>query len=240
MPRGPQDSHGLSTARCPTATPSAAGPASTTVPTTSWPSTWGKEMNAVIGLSSAPSKSMRTCLVSLPQMPVRWVRSTTQSGASGRASGTSSMAIGVAARLARSDEAPSGSSGGAPGSTPNTSAFTSRRLLRERGHRGGEERVGVVRLELDDAFEVGQVVLEPVALDGGDDAVGHQLRRLQGAAVQRGVVVGLVPDLGVDGAREDEPHLDAGVPQIQGQRLAPAAQRELAGRVGGLGGDAET
>jgi hypothetical protein len=107
------------------------------------------------------------------------------------------------------------------------------------GDGGGEEGVRVAGLELDHALEVGQVVLEPVALDGGDDAVGHQLRRLQGTAVERRVVVGLVPDLGIDGAREDEPHLDAGVPQVQGQGLAPAAQRELAGRIGRLGGDAQ-
>ena len=38
-------------------------------PTTSWPSTCGNEMNAVIGLSSASSKSISTCLVSEPQIP---------------------------------------------------------------------------------------------------------------------------------------------------------------------------
>src|ERR671921_871984 len=139
MPRGPQDSHGLSTTRCPTGTSSAAGPASTTVPTTSWPSTWGNEMKAVMGLSSAPSKSMRTCLVSLPQIPVMWVRRTTQSGARGRASGTSWRAIGGGHGL----------------------------------DRAGEEGVRVAGLELDHGLEVGEVVLEPVALDGGDDAVRH-------------------------------------------------------------------
>src|SRR3712207_8515594 len=50
-----------------------------------------------------------------------------------------------------------------------------------------------------------QVVLEPVALDGGDDAVGHRLRRLQRTVVHGRVVVGLVPDLRGDGAGQDEP-----------------------------------
>ena len=53
-PRGPHDSHGLSTTRSPTSRPSASGPSATTSATTSWPSTWGSEKNAphgVVGLS---------------------------------------------------------------------------------------------------------------------------------------------------------------------------------------------
>src|SRR5438128_3024055 len=38
-PRGTHDSHGLSTTRSPSATPSASGPSATTSVTTSWPST---------------------------------------------------------------------------------------------------------------------------------------------------------------------------------------------------------
>jgi hypothetical protein len=52
MPRGAHDSQGLSTTRCPGSKPSTSGPSASIVAITSWPNTWGKEMNAVIGLSS--------------------------------------------------------------------------------------------------------------------------------------------------------------------------------------------
>ena len=39
MPRGPHDSHGLSTTRWPTSSPRAFGPIATTSATTSWPIT---------------------------------------------------------------------------------------------------------------------------------------------------------------------------------------------------------
>ncbi len=84
MPRGPHDSHGLSTTRCPISSPRAAGPSATTSATTSWPITWGNEQNAAIALSVSPSpKSSRICLESEPQMPVSRGRVTTQSSCSG-------------------------------------------------------------------------------------------------------------------------------------------------------------
>ncbi len=99
MPRGPHESQHCSRTRWPTARSSTAGPTSTTSATTSWPSTCGNEMNAVIEKSDAsPSPmSMNTCLVSEPQMPVSRLRSTTQSSPSNVGSGTSCNAIGVVA-----------------------------------------------------------------------------------------------------------------------------------------------
>lgn len=97
------------------------------MPTTSCPSTWGKEISAVIELSEAspPSVSMKTCLASEPQMPVILVSSTTQSGPRGRGSSMSVMAMGVSAsaltnRLASAAGADCGS-----GRTPNTNPLTS-------------------------------------------------------------------------------------------------------------------
>ena len=55
-------------------------------------------MNAVIGESAGPSKSMSTCLTSLPQMPVSRVRRTAHSGPRTAGSGTSCNAMGVTAR----------------------------------------------------------------------------------------------------------------------------------------------
>ena len=80
MPRGPHDSHGLSTTRCPTSSPRALGPSATTSATTSWPMTWGNEQNAAMALSTSSSpKSIRICLESDPQMPVSRGRVITQS-----------------------------------------------------------------------------------------------------------------------------------------------------------------
>ena len=93
-------------------------------------------------------------------------------------------------------------------------------------------------LPLDDGAHVGDVELEGVALDGVDDAGGHRLGRLEGAVVDGVVVAGLVPDLGGDGAGEDEADVDAGVEEVHRHRLAPAAERELGGAVGGLLHDA--
>ena len=72
-------------------------------------------MNAVIGESAASSKSMRTCLVSLPQMPVRRVRSTAHAGPRTSGSGTSRSAIGVVARW-RTRRGASGGAGAGAGS----------------------------------------------------------------------------------------------------------------------------
>ena len=58
MPRGPHDSHGFSTTRSPDAAVRTAGPTRSTVPTTSWPSTCGNEISAVIGLSMLPFRKI--------------------------------------------------------------------------------------------------------------------------------------------------------------------------------------
>ena len=94
-------------------------------------------------------------------------------------------------------------------------------------------------LLLDDGLHVGQVVLEPLAFDGIDDAPGDLLRCLLGPVVERRVVIGLVPDFRVDGTGEDQLHRDARPVEVDGHRLAPPRQRELRTRVGGLGGDAQ-
>src|SRR5947208_8617758 len=212
--------------------PSTSGPTSSTVATTSWPSTCGNEMNAVIGLSSAPSKSISTCLVSDPQMPVRRGRITAQSGPSSFGSGTSIRSIGVLAKCFTSRGASSGGAGGMGfGNSPNTSAFTSHVLLlffARHGDDAFEEDVDVSRLEGGDVLHVRAVRLEPVALDGLDDVGGDALGRFERSVVDRVVVVRQVPDLGVDRAGDDETHVDTGVPEVDGQRLAPAAERELA------------
>jgi hypothetical protein len=58
MPRGPHESQGFSTTRSPTRRVRTPGPTRSTVPTTSWPSTWGNEMRAVMGLSMLPFKNI--------------------------------------------------------------------------------------------------------------------------------------------------------------------------------------
>ena len=118
-----------------------------------------------------------------------------------------------------------------------------------RAHRshGGDERARIVALADDDrvlratAGEVGRCVpLEAVALDGVD----HRLRGVGGgherALVGRGLVAGLVPDLGVDRPGQHELHLDAGAVEVDGHPLGPPAQRELARAVRSLVGDRHT
>jgi hypothetical protein len=83
----------LSTTRSPTRLESTAGPTDSITPTTSCPSTWGKEINEVIGLSMAPF--MNTCFASLPHTPQRRVRITSQSGAGRAGSGISRSWIGA-------------------------------------------------------------------------------------------------------------------------------------------------
>src|ERR1700730_8516040 len=81
-------------------------------------------MNAVIDMSDAsPPKSISTCLVSDPQMPVIRVCNTTQSGPMSCGSGISCSAIGVAARFFSSGFASAGGAGTTSGATPNTSAL---------------------------------------------------------------------------------------------------------------------
>ena len=71
MPRGPHESHGFSTTRCPTSRPRAPSPSSVTSATTSWPRMVGKVNRLPSGLSELSSpKSMKTCLASDPQIPV--------------------------------------------------------------------------------------------------------------------------------------------------------------------------
>ena len=60
MPRGAQESQGFSTTRSPSRRLRTAGPTRSIVPTTSWPSTCGNEISAVIGLSTLPFRN--TCL----------------------------------------------------------------------------------------------------------------------------------------------------------------------------------
>src|SRR5215470_9040739 len=77
MPRGPHDSHGLSTTR---------SPVSARRPTTSWPSTCGNDTSAVSGLSRAPFSNI--CFTSEPHNPENVVSTRIQSCAG---SGSSSM-----------------------------------------------------------------------------------------------------------------------------------------------------
>src|SRR5437879_886472 len=113
---------------------------------------------------------------------------------------------------------------------------------------GVEKRVRLLRLADHDvvllaetARELGRdVVLEAVALDRFDDGRGAVLRRHERTLVKGALVVGNVPDLGPDGPGQGEAHLDAGAVQVDRHALAPPAQRELRGAVGGLVGDAET
>src|SRR5688572_17521404 len=77
--------------------------------------------------------------------------------------------------------------------------------------------VDVGRLEGHDVAQVGQVVLEAVAGDGGHDAVGHELRWLERAVVDRRLLPGAVPDVGGDGPGLDEADGDAGAGEVDGQ-----------------------
>ena len=235
MPRGPQDSHGLSTTRCPTSSPRAFGPSATTSATTSWPMTCGKEQKAAIALSASSSpKSIRICLESDPQMPVSRGRVITQSSCSSCGSGTSRSAVGVRARFC-------GQRVGVIGDLEGLR----RHAVDERLHRGaipadaGDERVDVGVLDVDDRLHVGDVVLERsvprAAMMPSATSLGGDL----GPLVEGFLAARLVPDLGVDRARLDQLHRDAGAVQVDGHRLAPAAQRELACAVGGFVDDPE-
>src|ERR1700712_757906 len=100
-------------------------------------------MKAVMGESAGPSKSMRTCLVSEPQMPVSCVFSTAQSSPRRVGSGTSLSDIGVHARFLISRGASSGGcgGGGSPNS-PKTKAFIRAPFL-FLAHSSGRGDVGV-------------------------------------------------------------------------------------------------
>src|SRR4029450_12994017 len=69
------------------------------------------------------------------------------------------------------------------------------------------------------------------------DGLGPVLGRLLGAVVDRGGVVGQVPDLGVDGPGQYQPDVDAGSGQLDSEALGPAAEGERGGAVGRLAGD---
>ena len=94
MPRVAHESHGLSATRSPGATRVTAGPTRSTTPTASWPGMSGKETSPLSGLSIPAS--MKTSLVSLPQMPQRAVRTTVQSPPGRTGSGTSLSRVGPA------------------------------------------------------------------------------------------------------------------------------------------------
>src|SRR5947209_10584886 len=141
--------------------------------------------------------------------------------------------IGVLARpLSRA--LASSAAGSPPESTPKTSAFTSAPHALHPSHGTRHEAVDVGLFGVDERLHVGDVVLEGVALDGGHDSLGDPLGRLLLALVDRRVLAGDIPDLGVDGARVDEADLERRVPEIDGHGLAPPAQGELAGAVGGF------
>ena len=84
MPRGPHDSHGLSTTRA---------PLSSLRPTTSCPSTCGNDTSAVSGLSLDPFS--RICFTSEPHSPENVVRTRTQPAAGSGGSATSSRRAGA-------------------------------------------------------------------------------------------------------------------------------------------------
>lgn len=107
--------------------------------------------------------------------------------------------------------------------------------LPDHGRRGGEKRIEVGILGIHDVLQshhLGQVVLEAVAADGRDDALGHQVGRNLGPAVERILIVGPVPDFGVDGTRLDQSYRDTASRQVDRDRLTPAAQRELTCAIG--------
>ena len=116
MPRGPHDSHGLSTTRC---------PESARRPTASWPSTCGNETSAVSGLSRRPFRTI--CLTSEPHRPEQVVSTLTQSSPGSGGSGMSSILTGASletnARL--STRPPMVAAASRERLCRNTSAFTS-------------------------------------------------------------------------------------------------------------------
>ena len=204
-----------------------------------------------MGLSMSPSpKSPMTSLASDPQMPARRGLVTTQSGPTMWASSTVCSPKGSESRNRSRSSVASGRVSSGPGGEPKTSAFIDcrpvrRRLLGRRllgpveGHHAGHEGVDVGHLGLDHRLHVGQEVLEVLVVDGVGDAPGRLLGRDQVALVERRVVVGLVPQLGVDGPGQDELHRHAGAGHVGGDALAPAAHGELRRRVARLGGDPE-
>ena len=149
-------------------------------------------MNAVIEKSDASSPmSMKTCLVSEPQIPVRRVRSTTQSGPSSVGSGTSWSAIGVVARPCSSRCSTASRRRGGEGWGEPGVDTEDERSHRRGSYRSGapghlphdlDEHVGIRRLPDDHVVltaeatrELGRgVVLEAVALDRVDDRSRRQ------------------------------------------------------------------
>src|SRR5579872_4584314 len=115
MPRGPQDSHGLSTTRA---------PVSVRRPTTSWPSTCGKDTSAVSGLSREPFS--RICFTSEPHRPEKVVSTRTQSCAGSGSSSTSSMRTGASrdTKACRSTRPPMVAAASRARLCRNISAFT--------------------------------------------------------------------------------------------------------------------
>jgi hypothetical protein len=101
----------------------------------------------------------------------------------------------------------------------------------------GDVAVDVGLLVVHHALQVGHVVLEVVAVDGGDDGPGHHLRGVFGHLDGRRPVAGAIPDVGVDGTGLDEPHGDPGAVQIDGHGFRPSGEGELAGAVGRLARD---
>src|SRR5438132_515399 len=92
------------------------------------------------------------------------------------------------------------SQGMPPATAPNGTCEHHAPSWLRHARRSGDVGVDVGVLGVDDRLHVGHVMLEPVAAHCGDDAHGHLLRAELGTVVDGIVVVGLVPDLGVDGA----------------------------------------
>src|SRR6516225_7174355 len=114
-PRGTQDSHGLRTTR---------SPVSARRPTTSWPSTCGKDTSAVSGLSREPFS--RICFTSEPHRPEKVVSTRTQSCAGSGSSSTSSMRTGASrdTKTCRSTRPPMVAAASRARLCRNISAFT--------------------------------------------------------------------------------------------------------------------
>src|ERR687898_870338 len=96
-------------------------------------------------------------------------------------------------------------------------------------------------LRAEAAFDrLGDVELEPVPLDRGDDVGGAVGRGDERAFIEPGELARLrLPDLRVDRAREDQLHLDAAAGEVDARRLAPSAHGGLRRAVGGLVHDPE-
>src|SRR4029078_6767796 len=96
-----------------------------------------------------------------------------------------------------------------------------------RACRSGDVSVDVGVL-VDDGLHVGHVMLEAVAADGLEDAPRHLVRAELRTVVDGIVVLGLFPDLGVDGPWLDQLDRYPCAVQIDGHRFAPPPQREFA------------